>query len=129
MSRPPAFQFYPRDWLDFKVQRMSLAAQGAYLKILCFMWNDSQDQCSIVDDNELLARGLGTAVEQWLELRTEIQRDSEPIFDVEEGRLVSGRLKREATIQRKYRKQQAEKGKRSAQQRLNRGSTGVEPLS
>jgi hypothetical protein len=38
MNRPPAFQFYPKDWLDFRVQRMSLAAQGAYMKILCFMW-------------------------------------------------------------------------------------------
>jgi len=51
MNRPPAFQFYPKDWFDFKVQRMSLAAQGAYLKLLCFMWTDSKDQCSIPDDN------------------------------------------------------------------------------
>lgn len=127
MNRPPAFQFYPKDWLDFRVQRMSLAAQGAYLKILCFMWADSQDQCSILDDNALIARGLGTAVEQWLELRQEIQCESDPIFEQKSSYLVSARLRHEATKQRKYRKAQSEKGKRSAQHRLNHGSTRAEP--
>lgn len=127
MNRPPAFQFYPKDWLDFRVQRMSLAAQGAYLKILCFMWADSHDQCSILDDNGLLSRGLGTTVEQWLELRKEIQCESDPIFEQKSGYLVSARLRHEAAKQRKYRKAQSEKGKRSAQHRLTHGSTSVEP--
>jgi|CXWL01.1.fsa_nt_gi uncharacterized protein YdaU (DUF1376 family) len=127
MNRAPAFQFYPKDWLDFRVQRMSLAAQGAYLKLLCFMWADSKDQCSIQDDNSLLSRGLGTAVEQWLELRKEIQCESDPIFEQKSGCLVSARLKHESAKQRKYRKSQSEKGKRSAQHRFNHGSTVAEP--
>ncbi len=128
MNRPPAFQFFPKDWLDFKVQRMSLAAQGAYMKLLAFMWKDSKDQCSILDNNDLLARAIGTTVEQWLELRQQIQQDDEPILEEKDGRLVSARLKEEVTKQRNYRKQQSEKGKLSAQQRLNRGLTTVEPM-
>ena len=127
MNRPPAFQFYPKDWLDFRVQRMSLAAQGAYLKLLCFMWADSHNQCSIIDNNELLARAIGTTVEQWLTLRNEIQCESDPIFEEKNGWLFSPRLRLEAYKQRKYRQSQAEKGKKSAKQRLNRGSTTVEP--
>jgi hypothetical protein len=127
MNRPPAFQFYPKDWLDFRVQRMSLAAQGAYLKLLCFMWADSADQYSIIDNNELLARAIGTTVEQWLQLRKEIQCESDPILGEKNGYLVSLRLKHEATKQRRYRQLQREKGKRSAQSRLNRGSTAVQP--
>jgi uncharacterized protein YdaU (DUF1376 family) len=127
MNRAPAFQFYPKDWFDFRVQRMSLAAQGAYLRLLCFMWVDSHNQCSIIDNNELLARAIGTTVEQWLELRAEIQCESDPIFEEKSGCLVSARLRLEASKQRKYRESQAEKGKRSAQQRFNRGSTAVQP--
>jgi uncharacterized protein YdaU (DUF1376 family) len=128
MNRAPAFQFFPKDWLDFKVQRMSLAAQGAYMKLLCFMWKDSKDQSSILDNNDLLARAIGSTVEQWLELRQEIQQSCEPILEEKDGRLLSARLKEEAAMQRKYRKQQSEKGKRSVQQRLNRSSTTVEPM-
>src|SRR5688500_11219486 len=128
MNRPPAFQFFPKDWLDFKVQRMSLAAQGAYMKLLCFMWKDSKDQFSILDNNDLLARAIGTTVEQWLELRQEIQQSCEPVLEEKDGRLLSARLKEEVTKQRKYRRQQSEKGKQSARQRLNRSSTKVEPM-
>lgn len=128
MNKAPAFQFYPKDWLEFKVQRMSLAAQGAYIKILCYMWNDSKDQCSILDDNDLISRAISTTVEQWLKLREEIQRENDPILQEKNGYLVSARLRHEATKQRKYRKTQSDKGKKSAQQRLNNGSTAVEPL-
>jgi hypothetical protein len=92
------------------------------------MWKDSKDQCSILDDNELLARAIGTTVEQWCELRSELQHCSEPLFADKNGRLFSARLHEEATKLLKYRKQQAVKGKLSAQQRLNRGSTVVQPI-
>jgi uncharacterized protein YdaU (DUF1376 family) len=127
VSKPPAFQFYPKDWMDFKVQRMSLSAQGAYLKLLCFMWTDNKDQSSILDEDESLARAVGTSVEHWLEIRKEIQRENDPILETKQGRLISARLKYEADKQRKYRQLQSEKGTKSAQQRVNRGSTAVQP--
>ncbi len=128
MNRAPAFQFYPKDWLDFRVQRMSLAAQGAYLKILCYMWADSKDQCSLEDNDELISRALGTSQETWMRLKTEIQHESDPIFKKENGLLISERLRAEALKQKKYRKLQAKKGKSSSLQRLNRGSTAVQPV-
>jgi uncharacterized protein YdaU (DUF1376 family) len=127
MNKAPAFQFFARDWLDFRVQRMSFAAQGAYMKLLCFMWMDSSDQCSVIDNNDFLARAIGTSVEQWLSLRTEIQCDADPILEEKNGLLVSARLRHEAAGQRKRRKAQSENGKRSAQRRLNHGSATVQP--
>ncbi len=127
MNRPPAFQFYPREWFDFRVQRMSLEAQGAYIKLLCYMWNDSDDQCSLLDNDECLARAVGTTVEHWRKLRNEIQWESDPILNEKHGRLLSSRLRDAAASQRKYRKAQSDKGKRSAEQRFNRGSTAVQP--
>ena len=117
MNRPPAFQFYPKDWLDFRVQRMSLAAQGAYLKLLCFMWKDSQDQCSIIDDDRAIATAIGVPCDIWKELRAEIQFPGDPILkeEWEERRVLrSTRLQREAEKQQNYAIQQAEKGKRGA---------------
>lgn len=120
MNRAPAFQFYPKDWLDFRVQRMSLAAQGAYLKLLCFMWKDSQDQCSIIDDDRAIATAIGVPCDIWKTLRSEIQFPGDPILE-EEGNerrvLRSIRLQREAQKQRNYATQQAEKGKRGAHKR------------
>lgn len=117
MNRPPAFQFYPKDWLDFRVQRMSLAAQGAYLKILCFMWKDSQDQCSIINDDRAIATAIGVPCEVWKDLREEIQFPGDPILQDDGRFLRSGRLKQEAEKQQNHAKQQAEKGKRGAQKR------------
>ena len=127
MNKAPAFQFFARDWLDFRVQRMSFAAQGAYMKLLCFMWMDSRDQCSVIDNNDFIARAMGTTVEEWLRFRTEIQCDADPILEEKNGLLVSARLRHEAAGQRKRRKAQSENGKRSAQRRLNDGSTTVQP--
>ena len=127
INRAPSFQFYPKDWLDFRVQRMSLEAQGAYLKLLCFMWKDGPRQSSILDDNDLLARAIGTTVANWRKLRAEIQQKNDPIFIEKDGHLHSKRLRGENMKQAKYRKQQAQKGKMSAQQRLNRGSTVAQP--
>ncbi len=126
MNRAPAFQFYPRDWLDFRVQRMSLAAQGAYIRLLGYMWADGEKQCSIVDNNELLARAIGATVEEWQSLRKEIQCDSDPILEGKNGRLVSARLRQEAAKQRKYRQLQSKKGQRSGQVRRNHGSCPVQ---
>lgn len=135
MNRPPAFQFYPKDWLDFRVQRMSLAAQGAYLKLLCFMWKDSQDQCSIIDDDRAIATAIGVPCDMWKELRTEIQFPGDPILkeEGEERRILrSTRLQREAEKQQNYATLQAEKGKRGAQKRWDKSdghghSTGHDP--
>ena len=107
---------------------MSLAAQGAYLKILCYMWADSKDQCSLEDNDELIARALGTSQETWMRLKNEIQHQSDPIFKEEKGYLISCRLKEEAMKQKKYRKLQSNKGLLSSLQRLNRGSTAVKPV-
>lgn len=117
MNRPPAFQFYPKDWLDFRVQRMSLAAQGAYMKILCFMWKDSQDQCSIIDDDRAIATAIGVPCEIWKDLREEIQFPGDPILQKEGRYMRSGRLKREAEKQQNYVRRQAEKGKCGAEKR------------
>ncbi len=107
---------------------MSLAAQGAYLKILCYMWADSKDQCSLEDNDELISRALGISQEIWIDLKAEIQHEGDAILKAENGFLISLRLREEALKQKKFRKLQSNKGKSSAQQRFNRGLTRVQPV-
>lgn len=117
IDRSPAFRFYPKDWRDVKVRRMSLAAQGAYLSILCDMWIDSKDQCSILDCNPFIAKSLGISEKMWLGIRCEIQHADEPLLTEKRGRLYSLRLHRETLKQRKYAEEQRERGVAGAKKR------------
>ncbi len=127
MNKPPAFQFYAKDWLDFRVQRMTFAAQGIYIKLLAFMWADSADQCSIINNDKLISRALGTTVDEWIKYKSEIQMKNDPIFLEKNGLFISDRLKSEYCKQRKYRKLQSNKGKIGGRPRLNRSLTAEKP--
>lgn len=134
LNKPPSFPFYPKDWSDFKVQRMSYEAQGIYINILCFMWKDSRDQCSILDNDKSISRSLGISIRKWQSIKKEIQFDGDPLLMQKGNKLISKKLKKISRELREYRKKQAEKGRKSAlsrqttvQQRLSNGSTGREP--
>jgi hypothetical protein len=122
MNRPPAFQFYPRDWRDFRVQRMSYHARGIYIELLGFMWADSRDCCSLIDDDALIARALGVAVEEWLTARKEIQWESDPIFLTKKGNLISARLRKEFTKLKQFRKQCSAAGRKGMESRWKSAS-------
>jgi uncharacterized protein YdaU (DUF1376 family) len=52
-TKPPAFQFYPGDFLaDYRVASMELAEVGAYVLLLCFDWRED----GVPDDHDTLAR-------------------------------------------------------------------------
>lgn len=109
--------------MDFKVQRMSYEAQGIYMKMLCFMWNDSKDQCSMPNDDIIISKSLGITLKKWMKIKEEIFYKNDPIFAVNGNKIISKRLRKEIKKIRIYRRKQSEKGKKSA---LSRG-TAVEP--
>ena len=129
-ERSPAFQFYPRDWFDYKVQRMSLEAQGAYFKLLCHMWTDSKDQCSIPNDILALKRIWGVEEDQVIGLLRQIQWPGDPCLIEGNDRLASVRLKKELSKQRKHRRAKSLAGKKGMAKRWQ-GHNGVitEPKS
>jgi uncharacterized phage protein (TIGR02220 family) len=127
MNRPPAFQTYANDLLAHFIG-LSLPAVGAVHRLFLIMWGQAPDYCSLLDDDALLARTVGTTIEDWQALRAEIQHPARPLFEEQNGKLISWYLRDEAAKQRKYRKSQAQKGKKSAEHRFNRGSTMVQPL-
>ena len=92
-KKSPAFQFYPKDFLsDEKQIRMSLAAVGIYMRLLCHCWNEG----SLPSDAPALARLSGATTRQLRALWPSIS----PCFQTTpDGRLVNARLNRERTKQ------------------------------
>lgn len=127
-GKSPAFQFYPKDFLnDEKQIRMSATAAGIYIRLLCHCWNEG----SLPQDPHVLAKMAGASNRQLADLWPSIA----PCFRVtEDGRLIQPRLEREREKQLTYRQRQSDRGKASAairstlvEARLNAGSTLVEP--
>jgi len=130
INKPPAFQFYPKDFLsDLNVQCMDAEARGIYITLLCNCWieNSIPNNPDIIEP--LLNRG-STDVEhkanQWEKIRR--------CFYEKKGRLFHKRLEVERDKQKKFKKSQSDKGKlsgiarkKTSEPRFNSGSTDVQP--
>lgn len=126
MEKPPAFQFYPSDFLsDENVVLMNNAEVGCYIKLLCFCWK----QGSIPGDVVKLAKLCNEESDSMAQLWTAIK----PCFqngDID-GRLVHQRLKRERQKQDDFRQERSESGKKGADIRWKKkkGGSGIaQPL-
>jgi uncharacterized protein YdaU (DUF1376 family) len=123
-EQAPAFQFYARDWLaDSDVIAMSCAERGAYINLLAACWLEG----SLPTDDGALRRIAGADSEEWEQLWTIVARR----FQVRDGRYCNRRLDEERAKQRRFKRLQSDKGKRSAAIRLqpdvNRSSTEAQP--
>src|SRR5437588_6778146 len=96
---------------------MRLESQGAYIRILCHMWRDSSDQCSIENSTLTLSRLLSITSARCTRIISEIQWSGDPIFEEVRGRFISRRLERVRAQQDERRKEAAESGKRGAEKR------------
>lgn len=118
-SAPPAFQFYPADFLaDENVVLMTNREIGCYIKLMCYCWREG----SIPADAQKIARMCGedgsAMADLWLAI--------EPCFIeaiAEPGRLVHPRLEQERVKQKDFRKERSESGKKGAKARWGKGKT------
>lgn len=101
-ARSPAFQFYAKDFLsDGNQAGMSLQETGAYIRLICFCWNDG----SIPDDPVRIARMIGATPREirlvWPAIR--------PFFmSAGEGRLTHPRVEQEREKQAEFRRRQSD---------------------
>ena len=110
-SKPPAFQFYPQDYLaSTRVAEMTLEEEGVYIRLLCYCWSAG----SIPKDPERCAKlaGKGCSVET----ATVVQRSFNE-HPTDPQRLVHDRLEIERENQRTRREQASSAGKKSAERR------------
>jgi len=122
-SKPPAFQFYPSDWLGSqRVSLMSLEEEGAYIRLLSYCWQHG----SIPADPEQIARLIGKGATTALAMRVATMFQP-PLQDPLEGALPDGykqaavlvhdRLLHERQKQIHHREKSREGGLKSAAKR------------
>lgn len=81
-NKPPAFQFYVKDWLSSaRVRMMTYEQVGCYITILCYTWPDGLECSSMADASSMLKHMLGLAEASVLEAVL-------AHFEIVDGRLV-----------------------------------------
>jgi uncharacterized protein YdaU (DUF1376 family) len=98
MNKPPAFQFYPDDFLG-GTMNFTDAELGLYVRLLCIQWS----QGSLPDDDsELLSYSKG---------RTSVTRVKAKFKKGQDGLLRNDRLEQERCKQAAYRQSRSANGK------------------
>jgi uncharacterized protein YdaU (DUF1376 family) len=123
MTKRPAFQFYPGDWLGSqRVSLLTLEEEGAYLRLLASCWQHG----SIPSDPDKIARLIGKGASTTLATTLATMFQPHPC---ESASLVHDRLERERDKQDAWAEKSREGGRKSAEKRQNLkgGSTTVQP--
>lgn len=116
-KRLPYFPFYPGDWLSSPtVAGLSLEQQGAYLRLLCYQWQDGP----LPTDISALSNLCGIDREAMAELWQGLGR---AFTETEEG-LVNERLRKEKNKILNRRERLSEAGKRGANARWDKDENG-----
>lgn len=121
MSRSPAFQFYPGDFLAGRVAMYSLEEIGAYMVLLASDWTLN----GLPTDVEKLAKLCRVSRRRFAGIWQNISDQ----FEEHEGKLRNPRLVKERERQELWREKSSEGGKKSAKGRTKGGSTVVEPTA
>lgn len=126
-GHPPAFQFYPKDWIsDQRVRLMTPEQRGATWHLVCSCW--VYPDFSLPDDDDQLAHLAGLSRERWNECSTLVRSYFIPHPSVPQRITVEWLLReREKQIDTRKKKQAA--GRRSGEVRRkvsNRRSTHVQ---
>ena len=114
MTKRPAFQFYPGDWLaDMRIRMLPWASRGLYMELLCYCWREDW----IPADSSAIAQLCGchdlAIVEPCLQLFQPHPSDS--------SKLIHQRLVEEKLKQDQYREERSLSGKRGAKLRWESG--------
>jgi len=114
MTKRPAFQFYPGDWLaDMRIRMLPWASRGLYMELLCYCWRKDW----IPADSSAIAQLCGchdlAIVEPCLQLFQPHPSDS--------SKLIHQRLVEEKLKQDQYREERSLSGKRGAKLRWDSG--------
>lgn len=123
VDKSPAFQFYPADYLaDAKVQFLTSAQEGVYIRLLCYCWREGTIPADV--DQALMSCKRDAK-------KKDVEYVLENLFlpSTDAKRLIHPRLEKERAKQAEFSKKASEAGRKSAAKRqraFNGRSTGVE---
>src|SRR5215471_84097 len=113
-NAPPAFQFYASDYLSSsKVQRMTLEAQGAYIRLLAYSWLDGH----ISTDIGQLARLCGVSRKKMAHLWDNYLRDCFRPTENDPNKLVNERLESVRSKLAEFKAERSTSGRLGAERR------------
>lgn len=120
---PPAFQFYPKQWLgDDMVALMDLCAQGAHIRLMCFAWQQSPP-CTLPNDLGVLAKWCGMSAEAFVPVWAQVRM----AWNFRNDRWLSAGLHREWKKQKLFSKRQSEKAEIRWKSERNKPDTTAMP--
>jgi uncharacterized protein YdaU (DUF1376 family) len=120
VSKSPAFQFYPKEWLSsMDIMLMTPEQEGAYIRLLCLCWESGD--CSIPDDDHQLAM-LCRLGEGWFKGSSTVVRKKFIPHPNKPGFLTNDRLIKEANKQADWAQKCSNGGKKSAEKRAEQQS-------
>lgn len=123
MSNPPAFQFYPKQWLgDDMVALMDLCAQGAHLRLMCFAWQQSPP-CTLPNDLGILSKWCGLSADAFAPVWAQVRL----AWNFRNDRWLSTGLHREYKKQKEYSKRQSTNAENGWRKRRNQDDATAMP--
>ena len=110
MKKSPAFQYYPDKW-QTDTRRLSWGAKGIYHELICVVWIQFQNTCSIPNDDDFISGEIGCSLAEWQACKAELMNPNRPILTMTEtNRLFIAGLHKEAVKQADRREQLRQNG-------------------
>lgn len=109
MTKPPAFQFYPRDWV-MSTRVLTPEQRGVYMDLLCFAW----DGDGLPDDRTEMAAMVGIPPQKFARVWDAIKGK---FFQDDAGRWRNQRQESQRAELEELREKRRRAGKASAEQR------------
>lgn len=122
-NKSPAFQFYPSDWLsDAKVQSLTAAQEGIYIRLLCYCWREG----SLPSDGSAIAQLCKREVTE-----LDIDHVLKTFFCERDGNYYNKRLDKERQKQISFAKERSKSGKLGAKKRWQKDDSSAiaQPLA
>jgi hypothetical protein len=120
MKRPPAFQFYAKDWLSSAtVRTMSLRHRGVFITVLAAMWN-SDEPGTLPLPLEVAARSAGLSIRS---LRDFVSNSNRCLVEIDD-KLVNLKLRAQWQEMQQRQQAQSDAGKRGNEKRWGKPSGG-----
>jgi len=102
MNKSPAFQFYPDKW-ESHTNHLSDYAYRVYHRLICWMWQHSEDRYSIKADPMAIATVLAEPCGRIADAMQELCNEYMPLLKTEGDRWVCEGLRKEVIKQNQHR--------------------------
>jgi len=119
-NKPPAFQFYIKDWLSSpRVRTMSAEQRGCYINLLAYSWPEGISYDTPDARSTLWALAGMPDADAWGKIAAPVLA----CFDEKDGRLVNAKLEEQFKGLDAYHRMQRDKAKKGADARWNKSGT------